>query len=569
MYFRVQCSEITIPKGLNSSVFATLESWFSDYTKFSTEIKFRVYRGSQTSSNLRYKGYFSANDIKFNDDGGQISVTPKEDDIYRRILKKINEEYYLGDYDADADMEIKFQEDERSGIDYSAAWSNISFSSGILYADRNTSYPDPAYASLTPEIDVESGETIYIKYNGSINSGGSPSIGLFNDTTLKSDTKTFQDGISQTAILTVSSSGTVYPGIKVEPYTPTDIEWEITEFYIRRRANTGGIILEEAIKNIITLSSGLDLDFTDSDILSTFLWNDSLPSVKPPTIDTYITSYPTRNYVNQVAETNRLNDLVLAKPWSEIYRDWGDPKVDTSLSWIFNMLKANLNAYWYIDSDDNFRIEHRYFFEDKISTIDLTTLDDGIHLKGAGSYESDKSGITYREKWEELYVNGFEFVGYPIIYGFAETSDGEIKEYERYVLSDFEYMYEHGHDEEIFDETEFLMLCQCYTDSGYYVVQYEIGETMGSSEINGHIALANLHKHYFQHGRMFRTGTMNDSPETFDSWKRIKKQTVRFPYTTDFDPLWTQIKTDEGTGWIEWMERDLDSDFITAKICLT
>ena len=68
--YRETCDEFKISKHLNSTIYATLETWFTDDTKYFTEIKIRVKKGND----VKYKFITSIKQINLNQENGYIVI---------------------------------------------------------------------------------------------------------------------------------------------------------------------------------------------------------------------------------------------------------------------------------------------------------------------------------------------------------------------------------------------------------------------------------------------------------------------------------------------------------------
>ena len=103
--------------------------------------------------------------------------------------------------------------------------------------------------------------------------------------------------------------------------------------------------------------------------------------------------------------------------------------------------------------------------------------------------------------------------------------------------------------------------------SGVYEVQYGIGILSSSSQLNGNMALANLHDSYWRRGRCSLNGNMNGSADTFDSSVAFIKSQVKFFTSSDLND-YGYITTSLGDCQIDEYDRN-DDDFITCNLLLS
>ena len=324
----------------------------------------------------------------------------------------------------------------------------------------------------------------------------------------------------------------------------------------------------------------------DFDLVSSFMLRDEFPGYAP---GHYASIYGTNNYVT--GATNRLEYIFLMTntalksalsggtltcpgPYANglfKFKDFED------------FLRNTFNAYWYFDSDGNFRIEHISYFlsdfpySDFDSHIDLTEILSGCHnfaeRKNKYTHQSDKLFDQERWKWQHYYgtegtiTHGADFQGLPVFYGITEgdKSDcvpGEFKEKEiisSYFWSDIYWAYQLIAAGEI-DTIGCPGFCfvDVHDPTGSAYIRCETGQLSAIAPpigvINGHCSTANLQAHYHTWDRIFLTGTMNNGSineiNNFDSAIKKKLQDeIEFPLCcdTEFDPM-KQVTTEMGDG---------------------
>ena len=92
-FSREEINEIKIQKSRNANFYNTLETWFSDSSKFSDEIGIEIYRGLRSDNDLYFKGFLSVSDVAHDSERAWFKFQPKIDDDYRYILAGNDSEY--------------------------------------------------------------------------------------------------------------------------------------------------------------------------------------------------------------------------------------------------------------------------------------------------------------------------------------------------------------------------------------------------------------------------------------------------------------------------------------------
>lgn len=334
-----------------------------------------------------------------------------------------------------------------------------------------------------------------------------------------------------------------------------------------------------AIINNASYVSGMNCGLT---LRSSFMWRDNFPNG-----DNYAAAYNIDNYISGVAPgyagTNRLEYI---RMWTNtsLRSSFGGTLCDNSHFIKFkdyeDFLRNAFNAYWYIDQNGEFRIEHLHFFDpdfahsDFADGIDLTALAarcQPTYASRRNKYEFLIDHLFDSEIWkwqhyedtEGTITHGSDFDAPPIFYGTAlgaksDCVPGDFKEKEWYspnFWSDIYWAYQllaAGTPDTI--SCPGLCFIDIDTAPAPDQVRCETGAISALSTINGHCSTANLLEAYHTYGRVFLQGYMNDAAaaviDTFDS--EIDKQLqdkIEFPLCCDeeFDPM-DYIVTEMGSG---------------------
>lgn len=299
--------------------------------------------------------------------------------------------------------------------------------------------------------------------------------------------------------------------------------------------NGRGLLLKDAIQYMVNTNASLNYK-------STFFENDEYP--------TGHAGIPigTKNYVT-LTDPNPLNGMVLMqksniKPTSDPATKWM-----ISFNEMMDMLKSMINIDWFVDDDDNFRIEHWSYFT-SASDIDLTLLDGGkwINKKNKWSYEIEE--MPNREHFEWMEAASLNFIGRDIIYNSIATRNrykDNIKSFNPPVTTDALYMQQSPNS----ISEEGWVLLTIASD----VILNEDGILISGVFPNNHLSWANLHYNYWRHGRVISKGNMNGSDITFLSYQRkIKQEEITYPECCgEFDPMAYKI-TELGEGEVRAAE---------------
>ena len=554
--YRWSWPEIKIKKALNPTEYATLASWHTDKTKFATKILIKRYRGT-TSGTLTVSGYFSIKDATHDLTKGVITVTPKTDDnyvLFDNYSQRSIEHTSLSSY---VRMPKALTLGNWTNVNYNVFASTGSYITNA--EDTSAVVAEDCYLPITATF--YSGKLIRLTISAVITSGTAPTIYIAKtDGTVNSDVQTLATGTGQTYIFTITNSATngrVYisstAGGKVKfSCNITDI----SDYYAHNSTDQQwDAELLKTHLDVILDSFG----YSTSTIKSTFIFNDALPTNPPANIATYMGLHSGYNYVTETANVLNYLHLIDRRNFS------GNVITIDSHSFLdlMNSLNYYLNVYWFIDDDNNFRIEHLYFFEDlRTSGIVITDASYAPYKPESDkSYSHDQSKLYNSEGWSNEYDYGEDFVGKPITYSIYDTAEANLSKNSSLINTDIPNLLVTQ------DNIGGFCLAQCAEVSGVYEVQYGIGILSSSSQLNGNMALANLHDSYWRRGRCSLNGNMNGSADTFDSSVAFIKSQVKFFTSSDLND-YGYITTSLGDCQIDEYDRN-DNDFITCNLLLS
>ena len=322
---------------------------------------------------------------------------------------------------------------------------------------------------------------------------------------------------------------------------------------------TDGYLLENVINDFL----GVSFLNTGLTAKSTILWNDTLPSVKPPNIDTYITSNPTNDYVLEDAAI--WNYIMLAK--SDAITGESEAVYETTLKEIMDVLKIKMRIFWYIDSDGDVRFEHEKYFNDFSAQLDLTHSDYSQYKPEVDKrlYTYDKSNIYSQVIYSESNEYNEDWLNNKIEYDAIKTTSNTIDLTPPKISTDIKYM----DDNKTEADSSGYILLQCLSQ-GVKTPVVDINEsviTAGNFYPNLYLSWAWLIENYYSYFGEADSATINGTDTlTLDGRKRFKKQSgIKFFYSGDITWL-RPVTLAAGKGWIDKMELDLETGFYILDV---
>lgn len=549
LVYVTECSEINLSKRLNSTVYETFKTDFKDVTKFSTAIYFKIYRGDISTGTLIFSGRFSVTDIRINYELCNVIFTPIE------YVTKLNWADVNGQTKIDCNVindatYIAWAEDIYYPTPLTASWVNSTYetfteTSGVIAAVNTAGW---GYAYVPMSAPVLTDGIVHIRVTGySKTSGETPSLNLYNNVgaacgvavSVANGLITIIATATATRVGLLNTANSNY-GVTIEVLEPVRICWDtVGRFGIH-------------------LANFLEIINPAGNIYSTFLFCDPVYGDAPASIDTYMGLNPTHNYVTE-AENELINLFITS---ANIFNAITSAQGDFTFAQFMTDLANTFNVRWYSPTDNNMRIEHVFWFEEKYGS-GISLLDaEYIKYKAEADqmiYEIDKSLLAWREEWKFPLATNEDFVGLPIIMDDYATnkvvSDYNIST----IITDGEALRVNT------DDMSGFFLMQTVQSGTDYFVDMEQGVLSGVQMQNGHLSLANLHDKYWRYGRPCITGTMNGAAETFESSIAFYKSSANFATVSDIDN-YGYVTTSFGDGLIDDYERDLMSDFISVNI---
>jgi len=556
-FSREEINEIKIQKSRNANFYNTLETWFSDSSKFS----------------LYFKGFLSVSDVAHDSERAWFKFQPKIDDDYRYILAGNDSEYDVWGTLTGLDVTIYDSENNvpnfqagspgASMVDFDA-WASAGGVISTAIANLGGVNIEGRYTALGT---VTQGDVYFVKITNFASVFNDPKVNVLSAADV---------GISVEGAQTITADGTYCFTIAVSTInaylvifnTPAAAQADFSlDFYYDVAVNVNNGMkwldfLERFVvdKMVLTSFSGK--------IKSTFLNNDNVPTAGPSTIDSWITSNPNGNYAYLNTGSNPLTSFIVSEVASWIDSETNDFRI--SFNDIMADIRGVLQAWWYIDESDNLRVEHlswfEYLFLDSTGIV-LTSATYEKYRPFSDSEEKkfNKSELSNREQftWPQSATGaaGENFRGNDIIYDDLEVLEVTHKTEPSRVNTDVKWIVDNPSTAS--DEGYLYLIASKVCN--YNVVQKEAGLLATAMYENNHFAWGNLHPRYWTWQRSSRNGNMNGAATTFDSAIRFLEQSVSFGYQNTLD-VFERIITEDGSGFQLETTRNLDTDFLTIKL---
>ncbi len=547
IFKRPKINEIKID-GLRNTCYATLESYFTDSSKFGSYVYYKIKRSGVDTF------YFiaSINDGRIDLQNKIYYITPRPNDDYEKVLKgynlikdtPISSTYYYPTINTNSFIDQSggippVFEDVAGTVTWANTGGDVETASLALLAGRVehlkiivtiTDLVNTLGAGgAAPTLDARTADGVLCSNVITLSADGKYTLTLTNTAT---QLKLSQDGGG------AGDSG-VFTYKVYEPVSKSD-----------------GYLLENVINDFL----GVSFLNTGLTAQSTILWNDALPSVRPPNIDTYITANPNNDYVIEAAAI--WNYIVFAKTDSLT----GDSatKYQITFKELMDILKIKLRMFWYIDSDGDFRIEHEKYFNDFASQLDITTLTTYKPEVDRLVYNYDKSNIYSQLIYSESNEDSEDWLENLIEYDSIKTTPNTLELTPPKLSTDTSYVLTATSP----DSSGYLLL-QCVSQN-ILTPLVDINESVMTADTyypNVYLSWAWLIKNYYSYfGEADEADINSGDTLTLDSTKYFKKQSgVKFYY----DGILTWIRPvtlEAGTGWIDKMELDLGTGFYNLEV---
>jgi hypothetical protein len=226
-------------------------------------------------------------------------------------------------------------------------------------------------------------------------------------------------------------------------------------------------------------------------------------------------------------------------------------------------LYAEFQVLYAVDSDGNFRIEHKKYWDNNGSytvansvDIDLTVIYPQC-LIGTNEY-SFESSLPIRENFKFMESWSYDFIGRDIDYSDCITTGDTIS----YSASEITTEVDPTLLDSLASKEGF---CMFHCDQDGFVIK-ETGALTDVEISNAHLSWANLHDSYWKYGRYLPSGKMNGETTDFDVRPLKYQKPVDFPYCFgEFNPN-RLIRTNLGDGGLKKASYSFKTQWITVEL---
>ena len=543
----------------NTSVYATLLSYFFTPAHYSTDLKYQIRENGVTTFEFIGSVLLGKNDSQ----NSIFECTPDPDDEYRDILIQ---------YDKKFDNRTANQLFGVYGNVYYPAigtgtFNNVDFStwsdSAQVVAWTNAVFTTTQTARLalgTVAVDY----IIYVRIKDYVlTAGDQPKLQLINTTSGASVSN--QVTITGNGFYTLTkSSASVNTSIEFSEYNQLPDAGVASgsftyDYYDASTIITGGGLFRTILESCLNGASYMNLSIGTA--YSTILWNDAVESDAPTSIASYMTAHPTYDYV--LGAEAILNYLWLGRADGPSSTNLDN--IQVSLKDMMNQLKK-IRLCWFIDADGHFRIEHEKYFRSYTAQIDLTS----------ATYESDKpevdskiftylrNSIFFQVNYSENNQKTEDWLPYPVEFPITNITPNKQDVRFSELSTDIKNMVENP---DTIDNTGFFLARTTYNGT-YYTISLDPSTiTPANSYPNAYLSWAYVFTKYHDYFAESNTGTINGS--TAHNYTHVKEilhqENIKFHTVGTFS--WKKpVTTSRGTGWLVTAEYVPETGMIKINV---
>ena len=573
--WREELEKIKLLRVNNATVFDTLESYFTDKTKFDTELEIEIYTGLRATGTIYFKGLFSISDSALDPELKTFEIKPRVNDDYYDIFEKFDRQYLVG-WQSPFGSLITQRIGYSISTALSSSWTNGPITTGALATGFDTfigvggsiatAISSGPFAEATHILTtIGTGDIVVLE----VTAKGESINFTFDiiDTSADSITSEGEKTLDSTGTLAwTSAARNTTPSILMSSQAGTteDLAFNVRIVQAANDHLLSAGLLMDFLEDFLTDALGMYLTGYASNVVSTFLNNDALPTGAPSTVSTFMTANAAGNYVTGTTD-NDLNTTLIG----QLFRWFADNNTDAyklSFKEITEQIRDILQVYWFIDADGKVRFEHeKYFVAWVTDSTPITVPATGEVDKRLLKYE--KSQIASIEQFSWPQSANTDFIGKDILYNNFETTNNTKSYSISQFTTDLKYVIDNLDDAS--DSGLALYHCNLLTgidNADLYEVAISEGALSVTDISNAAFSWANLHENYWTWSRMASDATMNGTAVTMDSSIRfLQQEGVRFHYATAINP-YTAMTTTLTGGAPVTIRRDLDTDWIEMVI---
>lgn len=489
-----------------------------------------------------WKGFFSYFDYKVDMDRCILSFTPKVWDAYSPVFDQMDVERNVLVADTPTNVFMDRYEYEIEDVIYSyigfggvfAAWNEFAYDP-TNYPAGNKYYLFQITAEFIEETDA----------------GGGLIVAVYHYTEIyrrEFQLSTSNLPVGSWVLDPLLTGGEVSPGVYkwVRPYL--DIPNPPAGGANYNFINSGDDIIQTLtntvgdsinLKGGIYLNSVLELyaDIFNLDYTSNFFEDDPNP-LGGITLD--------KTMINHISNLRSVSEVATK----------GMMKLKDLLIWIRN----TFNAYWYIDSNGDFRVEHRKYFDFGLSytyaivtELDMSTVYP-TQVKNMRRYEWKEPELSRYERLEMAFMYMADWIDSKIEYKQNSIHGNSTRSYPVEWSSDLVGITDNIED---LPKKGWALMDVEQRGGGalLYWIRNTVGDYSGSTIPNGRFSPANLYADYWDYGRTLPTGYVNGKLTSFITVEKLRQQEeLTFPMCCqdiDFNGV---FRTPLGDGIIDKAE---------------
>ena len=236
---------------------------------------------------------------------------------------------------------------------------------------------------------------------------------------------------------------------------------------------------------------------------------------------------------SSLSDADEYTRIVIAQK-SDVLYPGGTSATIGNITWqrVMNIYKFMFNAYWYIDSDNNFRLE--YFEDLPVTTqgIDITLLKNefGIsYLDGTNNYTFDTPQIPQQEELVFMEAYNVDFAGMPITYD-VDAGNETITRYSlQNITTDIQFIQTKPSEISI-EGFVVIQIAEVGIITKYYEIVEDTGILSGNTYLNANMSTANLMNKFWRTNRPLKYGYMNGASVQFTNPLKSKiGGQIKFP----------------------------------------
>ena len=538
IFLRAKVDNFVIGATKNSASYNTILGYFNT-PDMSSMIYFKIV------SDVTYNFKAPISDGRINTETKVYYIAPEPDDEYRPILDIYKRKIKFSSITGNTFYPPKLN---------TSTFTNVGFTS-FAETNKNVSISGDTGDYITQEIvvgvvqqqmqvrvciaNLTTNETIRMRLENSLG------------TALSADTNITADGsfiITYSNVVVASDCFLIIEAIA----NSTVATFDYSVYNLDQSLGLGSQTLESFIAGIF---SSLGVTATP---ISTYLWNDAVSADSPAAISSYMTSNPANDYVTETVAV--MNGISVMRTDQLLGGTTADIKL--SLEDVMIILRTKIRAWWYLDAEGQFRIEHEKYFRSYTSQLNLTA---GVYpaMKPEVDhkiYTYNKGDIYSQLNYKEQNESGV-FIADPIEYDINLTTKNT-KDINLDITCDIDHAYNNP---------------SASTDSGICLMTGTIASSIFTVDIiktgtaiwtvNYYMSWMYLFANYWSYfGEADEADINNGTTLTMDSVKEFMEQEdVKFYYASALD--WKKPLTlSKGTAWIRSWEHSPETGFYNINV---